>query len=115
MRLLKISLACWINYISSIGHHRQYSSILKATKAEDRNHNIQKLFHCAGLSCIGANVLLQVLTFFSIAQQGYFRAVENNPAILFAELVLTAFTVVYFGFLALKILKILNKEWSAKQ
>lgn len=63
------------------------------------NLTISKLrvvFHSIGLSCIGGAICLQVLVFGAILQQGYFRAIETNPAILYSEIALTGFSAVYF-------------------
>jgi hypothetical protein len=54
------------------------------------------LIHTLGLSCLGGAIFLQILVFTDILQHGYFMAVENNPAILILEIILTAFAVVYF-------------------
>ena len=54
------------------------------------------LFHSLGLSCLGGAIFLQMLVFTDILQRGYFMAVENNPAILTFEIVLTVFALIYF-------------------
>jgi hypothetical protein len=54
------------------------------------------LFHTLGLSCLGGAIFLQILVFTDILQHGYFRAMENNPAILMLEIALTAFALIYF-------------------
>jgi sterol desaturase/sphingolipid hydroxylase (fatty acid hydroxylase superfamily) len=54
------------------------------------------VFHGLGISCTGGAIFLQILTFASILYQGYFWAVETNPAILSIEIGLTAFAVFYF-------------------
>ena len=54
------------------------------------------LLHSLGLSCLGGAIFLQILVFTDILQQGYFMAVENNPAILTFEVVLTFFALIYF-------------------
>jgi hypothetical protein len=63
------------------------------------NRRTQVLFHSLGLSCIGGAIFLQVLVFTDIVQHGYFMAIENNPAILSFEVVLTVFACVYFAFM----------------
>jgi len=60
------------------------------------NRRILVVFHGLGLSCIGGAIFLQIIAFSSILQQGYFKAVEPNPAILSFEIVLTAFALIYF-------------------
>jgi len=57
------------------------------------------MFHSLGLSCLGGSIFLQVLVFVDIAQQGYFTAVEGNPAILAAEISLTGLALVYFVYI----------------
>jgi hypothetical protein len=64
--------------------------------ATTRDRRIRVLFHSLGLSCLGGAIFLQILVFTDILQNGYFMAVENNPAILTFEIVLTAFTLIYF-------------------
>jgi hypothetical protein len=63
------------------------------------NRQILMLIHTLGLSCLGGAIFLQILVFTDILQHGYFMAVENNPAILILEIILTAFAVVYFIYL----------------
>jgi hypothetical protein len=60
------------------------------------NRRIQVIFHGLGLSCIGGAIFLQTLIFTSILYQGYFKAVEKNPAIPLSEIMLTAFALIYF-------------------
>ncbi|MEM2971749.1 MAG: hypothetical protein QW270_04930 [Candidatus Bathyarchaeia archaeon] len=60
------------------------------------NHKIQVLFHILGLSCLGGAIFLQTLVFTDILQHGYFMAIENNPAILAFEMLLTMFAIIYF-------------------
>jgi hypothetical protein len=67
---------------------------MKTNNALDRR--IRVLLHTFGLSCIGGAIFLQILVFSDILQHGYFRAMENNPAILMLEVVLTAFALIYF-------------------
>ncbi len=57
---------------------------------------LQIIIHIAGLACLGGSIGLQILIFTRILQQGYFRAVESNPAILYPELALTGFAAAYF-------------------
>jgi len=60
------------------------------------DHRLRVLLHSMGLSCLGGAIFLQILVFTDILQHGYFMAVENNPAILIFELVLTGFALIYF-------------------
>jgi hypothetical protein len=60
------------------------------------NRRLRMAFHGLGLSCTGGAIFLQILMFSSILYKGYFWAVETNPAILLIEIVLTAFSLVYF-------------------
>jgi len=60
-------------------------------------HNrIRLFFHTLGLSCLGGAIFLQILVFMDILQYGYFMAVERNPAVLFFEIALTAYALIYF-------------------
>jgi len=61
-----------------------------------RDRRIRLLLHSLGLSSLGGAIFLQILVFTDILQHGYFMAVENNPAILTFEIVLTAFALIYF-------------------
>lgn len=60
---------------------------------------IRVIFHTLGLSCLGGAIFLQTLVFADIFQNGYFMAVEHNPAILLVEIALTAFALIYFGYM----------------
>ena len=42
---------------------------------------------------------MQILVFADILANGYFMAVENNPAILTFEVLLTAFSLAYFVYI----------------
>ena len=65
-------------------------------KTATLDRRIRLLLHSLGLSCLGGAIFLQVLVFTDILKNGYFMAVENNPAILTFEIILTAFALVYF-------------------
>jgi len=67
---------------------------MKANTEVDRR--IRVLLHSFGLSCLGGAIFLQILVFTDILQHGYFMAIENNPAILIFEILLTAFALIYF-------------------
>lgn len=72
---------------------------IKLTAKTKPDRRIQALFHTMGLSCLGGAIFLQILVFTDILQHGYFMAVENNPAILTFEIILTAFSLIYFIYL----------------
>jgi hypothetical protein len=55
--------------------------------------------HNVGLSCLGGAIFLQILVFATIAQNGYFMAIENNPMILALEVGLAAFALIYFVYI----------------
>lgn len=65
--------------------------------------NMQKrlrvLIHGVGLSSLGSALFLQSTVFTSILKNGYFRGVENNPAILYSEIALTGIAITYFGYM----------------
>ena len=69
------------------------------------NHRLRLLFHTLGLSCLSGAIILQTYVFTSIAQQGYFRAVEQNPVILGFEVTLTAFAIIYFIYIYQRIIR----------
>jgi len=72
------------------------------------NRKIYRVFQGLGLSCLGGAIFLQILTFTSILYQGYFKAVEANPAILSIEIVLTAFAAIYFIYIYKRVIKSLK-------
>jgi heme/copper-type cytochrome/quinol oxidase subunit 4 len=72
------------------------------------NRRIHVAFHGLGLSCIGGAIFLQILAFSSILYQGYFKAVETNPAILSCEVVLTAFALIYFIYLYQRLIRLVK-------
>jgi hypothetical protein len=63
------------------------------------------LFHTLGLSCLGGAIFLQTLVFADILQHGYFTAVEQNPTILAFEVTLTAFALIYFGYIYQRLIR----------
>jgi hypothetical protein len=63
------------------------------------------VFHSLGLSCLGGAIFLQSLVFADILQHGYFMAVEQNPAILTFEVMLTAFALVYFIYIYQRLIR----------
>jgi hypothetical protein len=69
------------------------------------NRRIHFIFHGLGLSCVGGAIFLQILAFSSILYQGYFKAVEKNPAILSSEIVLTAFALIYFIYIYQRLIR----------
>jgi len=60
---------------------------------------IRVIFHSLVLSCLGFAIFLKILVFADIIQQGYFMAVEQNPAILTFEVALTGFAAKYFVYI----------------
>jgi hypothetical protein len=64
-----------------------------------QDRRAQVLFHVLGLSCLGGAIFLQVLVFTDILTNGYFMAVERNPTILSFEVLLTAFSLIYFVYI----------------
>ena len=69
------------------------------------SRRIRLFFHSLGLSCLGGAIFLQILVFTGILQQGYFMAVEQNPAILAFEVALTAFAVIYFLYIYQRLMR----------
>ena len=66
------------------------------TRKETR---LRLLFHCIGLSTLGSALFLQGLVLTSIIENGYFRGIEQNPFILYSEVLLMAFGIAYCVFL----------------
>ena len=69
------------------------------------NRTISLIINSLGLGCLGGAIFLQILVFSDIHLQGYFRAVETNSTILTLELILTAFTAVYFLYIYQKVIR----------
>jgi hypothetical protein len=69
------------------------------------NRKMRFVFHSLGLSCLGGAIFLQALVFADILQQGYFMAVEQNPAILAFEVALTGFAVIYFIYIYQRLMR----------
>jgi hypothetical protein len=69
------------------------------------NRRMRFVFHSLGLSCLGGAIFLQILVFADILQHGYFMAVEQNPAILGFEVVLTGFALVYFIYIYQRLMR----------
>jgi hypothetical protein len=69
------------------------------------NRRIRVVFHSLGLSCLGGAIFLQSLVFADILQHGYFMAVEQNPAILTFEIMLTAFALIYFIYIYQRLIR----------
>ena len=61
-------------------------------------NRVRIVFHSIGLSCLGGAICLQILMFLTILQHGYFKAIESNSTILYAEIALTGFTAAYFTY-----------------
>ena len=76
---------------------------MKATPTISRRARV--LFHTLGLSCLGGAIFLQTLVFADILQHGYFMAVEQNPAILAFEVVLTGFALIYFIYIYQRLMR----------
>ncbi len=74
-----------------------FAIIMTTETRQDRR--AQVLFHVLGLSCLGGAIFLQVLVFTDILTNGYFMAVERNPTILSFEVLLTAFSLIYFVYI----------------
>ena len=64
-----------------------------------QDRRAQVLFHVLGLSCLGGAIFLQILVFSDILTNGYFMAVEHNLTILTFEVLLTAFSLIYFVYI----------------
>jgi hypothetical protein len=69
------------------------------------SRRLRLFLHSLGLSCLGGAIFLQVLVFADIVQHGYFMAVEQNPAILSFEVVLTGFAAVYFVYIYQRLMR----------
>jgi hypothetical protein len=72
---------------------------MRMTTETKQDRRAQVLFHVLGLSCLGGAIFLQVLVFTDILTNGYFMAVERNPTILSFEVLLTAFSLIYFVYI----------------
>jgi len=72
------------------------------------------LLHILGLSCLGGAVFFQILVFCDIIKQGYFIAVEGNPAILLFETLLAVYTAIYFLYLYQRFIRF-GVKWKRKE
>jgi hypothetical protein len=63
------------------------------------------LFHTLGLSCVGCAISLQTFVFSGIVQQGCFMAIEKNTMILSFEVMLTAFSIIYFVYVYQRLIR----------
>jgi hypothetical protein len=68
------------------------------------NKKLRLLAHGIGLSSLGSAIFLQSTVFTSILQNGYFRGVEQNPIILYSEIVLTGIAITYFGYMLIRLI-----------
>ena len=57
------------------------------------------VIHSIGLSSLGGALFLQSIVFTSILTRGYFQGIEQNSSILFFEIALTVFAMVYFAYI----------------
>lgn len=78
---------------------------MKMTVPAKLSRRMRVVFHSLGLSCLGGAIFLQTLVFADILQRGYFMAVENNPAILAFEVILTFFALAYFVFIYQRVIR----------
>lgn len=69
------------------------------------SRRIRLVVHNIGLSCLGGAIFLQILVFVAIAENGYFMAIEQNPIILTAEVILTAAALVYFIYIYQRLIR----------
>jgi len=60
------------------------------------------VIHALGLGSVGSALLLQTTVFASIAQNGFFKGIENNKIILSSEIGLTVFAIAYFSYLLIR-------------
>ncbi|MGD0996523.1 MAG: hypothetical protein ABR909_13505 [Candidatus Bathyarchaeia archaeon] len=80
-------------------------------KPNEHIFGLRLTFHSIGISCLAGAVFLQVLVFMDIASQGFFMGVEKNPLILYSELAITFFCVIYLLHLSIsRILSLLNSR-----
>ena len=63
------------------------------------NQRLVIIINCMGLSCLGSALFLQSIVIAGIFQNGYFRGIEQNLAVLLFEACITVFGVAYFGYL----------------
>jgi hypothetical protein len=75
--------------------------------------SLRWFIHGLGLSSLASALFLQGTVFTNILQNGYFRGVEQNSAILYTEIALTGFAVAYFGYMLVKF--ILPKNYSNRK
>ncbi len=91
-------------------HSDRRSSRTTTIRPKLNHHKINLIINSLGLSCLGGALYLQILVFSNIFAKGYFRAVEPNSSILTLELVLTAFSALYFPYVYQKVIRVLENE-----
>jgi hypothetical protein len=69
------------------------------TSIQKGSRKLRVFFHSVGLSCVGGAIFLQMLMFTDMLEQGYFRAIEQNLVVLWFEMFLTIFALIYFLFM----------------
>jgi hypothetical protein len=64
-----------------------------------KNFKLRLFLHCVGLSILGAALFLQSLVLSGILERGYFMGIEQNLAVLYSEIFLTALAITYLVYL----------------
>jgi hypothetical protein len=67
------------------------------------------LFHSLGLSVLGSSLVWTFITFIDILTNNSITFIEPNPLILSFEICLTAYGILYLGYLYSKIPKLLKQ------
>ena len=70
----------------------------------------QTLFHGLGVGCVSSAVFLQLLVFWGIIESGVFVASERNPLVLATEFLMSVFALVYFVYVAKKMLERVKRQ-----
>lgn len=73
--------------------------VLEEKEMKLNNRRIRIAFHSFGYASLGGAVLLQIIVFSDIFQFGYFMATERNQVILYLEIILTVFALIYFSYI----------------
>lgn len=67
-----------------------------------KNFKVGLVFHCFGISVLGAALFLQSSVLGDILKQGYFVGTEKNAFVLYSEVFLTAIAMSYLFYLLWK-------------
>ena len=75
-----------------------------------RSKLLRNLFHATGFGCVISAIYLQAWVLFEIITKGCFRFIEPNNVILFFEVFIPIFGLIYFVYVTFFLLKLRKGE-----